>query len=226
MKSLWYKFVIALLSCGLFGLSGSYSYAETLNVTVTDSSGKPVKEATVSAYAKGTQNTLPIISKKPVIVDQVDKEFISHVTVVQTGTTVSFPNHDQIRHHVYSFSPAKTFEIPLYKGIPTESIVFEQEGVVALGCNIHDWMSAYIRVVDSPYFAVTDKRGLATITLPDGEYELRYWHPESEQQPSDSTQLFTMSVGQSTSVVVEMSIKPTVSSRRARLSTFNRGRYR
>ena len=138
-------------------------YAEKLEVTLTDQSGNPVVDSVVSAYLQSQTGHAPIKSGKTVIIDQVDKEFINHVTPVQTGTKISFPNHDQIRHHVYSFSYAKNFEIPLYKGIPVDPITFDQAGVVVLGCNIHDQMSAYIVVVDSPYFAQTD--GLSTTTI-------------------------------------------------------------
>ena len=72
------------------------------------------------------------------------------------------------------FHSAKTFEIPLYKGLPADPIVFQQEGVVTLGCNIHDWMSAYIVVINSPYFATTDEQGQTSLTLPVGDYELRF----------------------------------------------------
>ena len=87
------------------------------------------------------------------IIDQRDKQFIPYVTALQVGTSVWFANTDKIRHHVYSFSPAKKFELPLYAGVPAEPVVFDQPGFVTLGCNIHDWMIAYVAVLTTPYFA-------------------------------------------------------------------------
>ena len=93
------------------------------------------------------------------MVDQVDKTFVPDFCPIVVGTAVRFPNHDQIHHHVYSFSPAKTFELPLYKGEGADPVVFDKVGAVRIGCNIHDWMSGIILVLPSPHFAVTDSSG-------------------------------------------------------------------
>ena len=115
------------------------------------------------------------------MVDQVDKEFTPKVTAVLVGTSVTFPNHDDVRHQVYSFSPAKRFELPLYAGVPAGPVVFDKPGVVVLGCNIHDWMVGYIYVSESPYFAKTGKDGKAMIAeLPPRTYAVRVWHPRLE----------------------------------------------
>jgi hypothetical protein len=103
---------------------------------------------------------------------------VPYVTVIQTGTTVTFPNRDPILHHVYSFSPAKPFEIKLYTGKSPVEVVFDKPGVVTLGCNIHDWMIGYIAVVPTPWFAKTDAAGTAIIRdLPPGAYDIQAWHP-------------------------------------------------
>ena len=116
-------------------------------------------------------------------IDQVDEQFSPRVKVVQSGASIFFPNQDQIRHHVYSFSAAKQFDIPLYSGTPSEPIQFDQPGLVVLGCNIHDQMRGYILVSDSPFFAVSDAEGSLTIAVSNpGNYELSLWHPEQEQQ--------------------------------------------
>ena len=88
------------------------------------------------------------------------------VTVVQAGTKVVFPNRDTVQHHVYSLSKPKKFELPLYNPGQKESLVFESAGLVTLGCNIHDWMIAYLLVVPTPWFAKTDEQGLTTATAP------------------------------------------------------------
>ncbi len=115
---------------------------------------------------------------KGVEVAQENKKFLPDVLAVTTGTEVLFPNHDAVRHHVYSFSPAKKFELKLYKGTPSTPVLFDQPGVVVLGCNIHDLMVGWLLVVETPYFAKTDALGRASFAdVPPGSYQLRTWHP-------------------------------------------------
>ena len=97
---------------------------------------------------------------------------------VHTGTAVSFPNSDNIRHHVYSFSPAKRFELRLYQA-RRRPVVFDKPGVVVLGCNIHDWMLGYVYITDDPFFAVSDDAGRLALDLPPGRYTASLWHPRS-----------------------------------------------
>ena len=107
------------------------------------------------------------------MVDQVDKEFVPKVQAILVGTAVTFPNRDSVRHQVYSFSPARRFELPLYTGVP-QAVTFDKPGVVILGCNIHDWMVGYIYVSESPYFAKTDAQGKAVLSdLPPRAYVVR-----------------------------------------------------
>lgn len=97
---------------------------------------------------------------------------------IAVGTTVRFPNLDRMRHHVYSFSPTHTFEIRLYSGEQIPQVKFDTPGIVAIGCNIHDWMQGYIYVTDAPFFATTDAAGTATVRgLPNGDFRLAVWHP-------------------------------------------------
>jgi len=110
--------------------------------------------------------------------DQLNREFRPRALAIEQGGKVRFLNNDDVRHHVYSFSSAKRFELPLYKGIPPEDIQFEEAGEVVLGCNIHDWMVGWVHVMDTPYFAFADEDGKLKIELPEGEYEMRIWHPE------------------------------------------------
>ena len=148
----------------------------TLEITVKDAGGAPVEDAVVWAMPKPGPAPL---RKRDAAIAQRDKAFAPLVTVVQTGTAVHFPNQDPIRHHVYSFSTPKTFEIKLYAGTPVAPVVFDKPGEVVLGCNIHDHMIAYVYVVDSPWFAKTAKDGQAKLDgLPAGEYDLymaHYW---------------------------------------------------
>lgn len=150
--------------------------AADLEARFVDEKGKPVVDAVISAYPLASQ-TLPAPSSAVLELEQINKEFKPHVTVVQLGGKVSFPNRDGVAHHVYSFSEAKKFELPLYTGLP-EPMVFDRAGVVTLGCNIHDWMKGYILVVDTPFFALSNAEGRARLAgLPEGPWRLEVWHP-------------------------------------------------
>ncbi len=153
-----------------------------------DLAGAPVEHAVVTLYPEGAPAAAPAAVRKrgaPTgIMDQRNRQFIPHVLPVQRGTAVTFPNSDNMRHHVYSFSPAKRFELKLYSGLPPQPIVFGEAGEVVLGCNIHDQMIGYIYVVDSPFFAATEGRGTARIAaLPPGAYRVEIWHPHGVATP-------------------------------------------
>lgn len=148
-------------------------HAATIDVEIRDNAGAPLPDAVVVAYPRGAA----ALVRRPAQVEQIDKAFVPLVTVVQTGTAVQFPNRDPIRHHVYSFSPAKPFELKLYSGTPAAPVVFDKPGEVVLGCNIHDGMIAYIYVVDSPFFVKTNKDGKGRIeNVAAGDYEVKVWH--------------------------------------------------
>ncbi len=166
----------------LFLLLAPLARAATISVTVRDARGGAVSDAVVYAVPEGRE--LPL-QKKTAIMDQKNRMFVPHVLPVQTGTSVRFPNSDDIRHQVYSFSSAKQFQIPLYKGTPANPVVFDRSGVVTLGCSIHDRMTAYVVVVDTPYFATTDKKGRGAIaSVGAGKYSLRVWYPEMPAEPA------------------------------------------
>jgi plastocyanin len=149
--------------------------AASLNVSVKDDKGNPVADAVVYAMPKAKPAPAPV--KREAAVEQKDKTFIPLVTAIQVGTPVNFPNHDVVRHHVYSFSAPKPFEIKLYVGTPVAPIVFDKPGEVVLGCNIHDHMLAYIYVVDTPWFAKTGASGTASVDdVPAGDYDIEIWH--------------------------------------------------
>lgn len=112
-------------------------------------------------------------------VDQVGKRFVPALSAITTGDAVSFPNSDDIRHHVYSFSPAKTFELPLYRGVPSEPVHFGQAGHVVLGCNIHDRMTAHIYVLDTPWHGTTVAGTHTFEHLSPGRYRLAVYHPRA-----------------------------------------------
>lgn len=150
--------------------------AATLVVDVRNARGQAVRDAVVYAVPDG--RAVPPANKTAVM-DQKNRTFIPHVLPIQTGTAVKFPNSDDIRHQVYSFSSAKTFQLPLYTGTPSSPIVFDKPGVATLGCNIHDRMSAYIVVVATPHFAATPAKGqIELANLAAGKYTVHVWHSE------------------------------------------------
>ncbi|HJR71506.1 MAG TPA: methylamine utilization protein [Gammaproteobacteria bacterium] len=165
--------------------------AGTLEVAVADGEGKPIERVAVHATAIGG-SPLPARAATATM-DQHDERFVPHVLVVQTGTSVLFPNNDDVSHHVYSFSPAKSFELGLYKGQVHPPIAFDEPGVVVLGCNIHDGMLGYILVVDTPYFALTNEEGIAVVEgVPDGAYDAEVWTPRVRQSDLPAAQRLTI----------------------------------
>lgn len=150
--------------------------AGTVQVDVSDVAGKPLADAVVfldSAEARKLVKPLAGVEMA-----QEKRQFVPGVLVVPVGTEVLFPNRDSVRHHVYSFSPAKKFELKLYSGTPSNPVLFDKSGVVTLGCNIHDQMVGWVLVVDTPYYARTPAAtGKAQLdNVPPGTYTLRTWH--------------------------------------------------
>lgn len=145
--------------------------------------------------------------------DQVHKAFVPTLLPIIIGTEVRFPNFDQIHHHVYSFSDAKSFELPLYKGEEAPPVLFDKIGVVKVGCNIHDWMSGTILVLPTPYYAVTDETGRFVLRdLPSGTYPLAAWYELSRVTVEDTIQ--QVQVDESAPVVTfTLSLKKSTRSR-------------
>ena len=156
-------------------LATSATLAATLTVQVSDGTGAPLVDVVVVAAPDGG-GAMPRVMK-PGEIEQRGLKFMPLVSVVQTGSSVSFPNYDKVKHHIYSFSPAKKFDQKLYSGVAAAPQVFDKAGIVVLGCNIHDRMVSYIKVVDSPYFAKSGADGVARIEVPgNGKYTVSAWH--------------------------------------------------
>ncbi|KQU76791.1 MULTISPECIES: hypothetical protein [unclassified Rhizobacter] len=151
------------------------AHGAAVNVAVTDPAGRALVDAVVMLEpVSGKAAVKPMAG---IEISQSKRQFHPSLTVVTVGTPVTFPNFDTVRHHVYSFSPVKTFELKLYAGVPSAPVVFDQPGAAVLGCNIHDRMSAWVVVVDTPYFARTGADGRARVEgVPPGSYRLRGWH--------------------------------------------------
>jgi len=162
--------------------------AGSVTVTVRDSNGVPVPD--VAAYATWPGSDSMPASSRAAMMDQRDTRFVPHILVVQKGSAVEFPNSDVVAHHVYSFSKPNDFVLPLYKGDPHDPVTFRHDGVVTLGCNIHDHMLGYIVVVSTPAFGKTDANGRVELRLPEGVdgTEVTIWSPRFRDDAGDLTQ--------------------------------------
>ncbi|MEK6347703.1 MAG: methylamine utilization protein [Burkholderia sp.] len=165
---------IGAAACWL-ALHAAAASAASIEVNVVDQSGAPLADAVV--YATPSNGKLPPARPANAVIDQYKRQFVPLVSVVQSGTSVKFPNRDNFEHDVYSFSPAKKFELHLYHSTPSSPVVFDKPGLVVMGCNIHDSMVGYLMVVDTPWFAKTDASGHATLDkLPPDDYTVTAWH--------------------------------------------------
>ena len=164
----------ALLS-GLLLCTALPALAAKLQVQLQDGAGRPLSEAVVFLESREAQAAVKPLQGAEIA--QVNKQFDPQVRVVTVGTAVSFPNHDTVRHQVYSFSPTKTFELKLYAGTTANPVVFDKPGIAVLGCNIHDKMVAWVVVVETPYFGRSGPDGKFQLdNVPPGNYHLRIWH--------------------------------------------------
>lgn len=162
-----------LLLMFLWGLS-CQACADTF--FITDQNGQPVKDAVIEFTGLDAASLVPR-QKQTAVMDQINKRFLPELLVIRANDDVNFPNSDNIRHHVYSFSPAKPFELKLYSGQPNAPLLFEQPGIVVLGCNIHDSMVGYIYVAETEFVEVTDDKGLVSIDSNLVYKSLKVWHP-------------------------------------------------
>ncbi|MCZ4314349.1 methylamine utilization protein [Comamonadaceae bacterium G21597-S1] len=154
----------------------SQALAAGVQIEVQDGGGKPLADAVV--FLQSREARALVRPAQGAEIAQKAKVFDPAVLVVPVGTPVAFPNRDTVRHHVYSFSPAKSFELKLYSGVPANPVLFDKTGIAVLGCNIHDAMTAWVVVVDTPYYGRSMAGGTVTMTdVPPGNYRLRVWHP-------------------------------------------------
>ncbi len=165
------KFIIVLAALPLLG------QAEPLQVRVMDVEGKPVGNVVV--YLQNHETAAMPLPHHNHEIEQTDKKFAPYVSVVRQQEEIAFTNHDDITHHVYSFNAPARFDFRLQPGESSDVADFAEPGVIAMGCNIHDWMSGYVMVVDTPFYTLTDDEGLATFAdVPPNAYHLVAWHPQ------------------------------------------------
>jgi plastocyanin len=173
MKIHWLAFIVIFCSCITVQANTQ------LTVEIKNQQGQPLAGAVLALVAQGDKN----FTQQNAIIDQKHNEFVPDLLVVRTNTMIRFPNSDDVRHHVYSFSPAKKFELRLYHGKTAEPILFDKPGKVVLGCNIHDSMKAHIYVLDTDYYQVSNNTGKVEFSnIPTGNYQLQIFHPQMEQE--------------------------------------------
>jgi plastocyanin len=210
--------IVRVLLAAYATLWAALAGAGELHALITDQNGQAIEDAVVLAKPVDDRNA---VLARPVRneMDQIDKEYVPHVKVVMVGSKVYFPNKDNIRHHVYSFSPPKVFELKLYSGTSAPPVLFDKAGPVTLGCNIHDWMLGYIYVADTPFFGKSAKDGKIVIAdLPEGEYSLRVWHPDMKGSEEATVRKVKLEAAQTVNMEWQLSLKPVFRIPRASVS--------
>ncbi|HEY2590329.1 MAG TPA: hypothetical protein VGI35_01955 [Steroidobacteraceae bacterium] len=197
--------LLAALACGVAALlaPASGAFAGTLTVTVLRHDGKPLPGAVVMVRSldAAAKPSAPVHA----VMDQLDLMFTPDLLVIPVGSTVEFPNSDRTRHEVYSFSPARSFQLPLYNGKPYPPVRFDKPGLVTLGCNIHDFMIAYIMVTDATFYGMTSASGAWSASgVPPGQYRVEIWHP---RLASDDSSEHTLSVGAAGPAAIEIRLE-------------------
>jgi plastocyanin len=174
---------------GLFACTGLAAEAATLQFTVTGADGRPAADTVVLVQPTAAWPVQPL--PEPAVVVQKDTRFLPYVTVVPVGGTVRFVNRDSFDHHLRSqpggplgsIAPAKQFEFRLGRArgnVETSAdLKLDVAGTVLIGCHIHNSMRGHLFITNTPWFAVTDDNGVATVSgLPDGQADVRVWHPD------------------------------------------------
>jgi len=187
-------------------LLAARAQAGSIAVQVQDAAGKVLPDTVIYAESEAPASARPGTAE----IEQRGLKFIPLVTVVQTGTTIHFPNNDKVRHHIYSFSPAHKFDQKLYSGQSASPQVFDKAGTVVLGCNIHDKMLAFVKVVDTPYFAKTDGSGNARIELAPGKYTVKAWHYNAAGGQAVEQAMVVKPGDAPTTAVFRVTLKPPV----------------
>lgn len=207
------RLIAAIITIGAACAPVAFGAAASIRVEIKDPKGAPIADAVASLVPLDAAPTLTPPAE-PVVVTQSGEEFDPFVTAIMVGTRILFPNEDKVQHHVFSQSKAKRFEIPLYrKGSAETPVLFDQPGVVALGCNIHDWMLAYVVVLPTPYFAKSGTDGLVPLaSVPPGRYRLDVWHPRIAAMV---TRDVTVGASDQATQVISVMLKPDRRIRRA-----------
>jgi plastocyanin len=204
----WRLCVAAMAFMAVAIAAAAPSLAAAITATVTDEAGRPLPDAVVSVVAAGSAQIRPSTLLATAEIDQRDEMFVPSVVVIQSGGSVIFRNSDRTRHHIYSFSPIRQFEFVQKPDDLSPSVSFDVPGVAAIGCNIHDFMIAYVYVTNAPRAAVTDSRGRVEITdLPAGTFTATVWHPRLRPKAVPPSQPVTLE-SSSTTLAITISVLP------------------
>src|SRR5580700_4788576 len=176
--------------------------AAVLVINVQTAAGLPLAGAVVTV--RPLDGPPRRLSPLHAVMDQVNRAFAPDLLVIPVGSTVEFPNSDAVSHQIYSFSAAKRFQLPLYRGKPYPPVHFEQTGIVTLGCNIHDEMLAYLVITDAAYFGRTDPKGAWSADLPRGRYQITIWHPRTRESEADLQRELTIGDGDRADLTVRL----------------------
>ena len=180
--------LVAFLAACAAGLGAR---AATLVIHVQSPDGRAL--AGVVVTARPLEDPARHAAAQRAVMDQVNRAFEPDLLVIPVGSTIEFPNSDAVSHQIYSFSPAKRFQLPLYRGKPYPPVLFDQPGIVTLGCNIHDEMLAYVLVTDAPYFGRTDTSGAWSADVTRGHYRVVIWPPRLRDADADLQRDLTVS---------------------------------
>jgi plastocyanin len=187
----------------LGALAASALAAATLvvNVQTPDGHALPGAVVTVRSLDAPGRHATPVRA----VMDQVNHSFAPDLLVIPVGSTVEFPNSDSVSHQIYSFSPAKRFQLPLYRGKPYPPVHFDQPGVITLGCNIHDEMLAYLLVTDAAWYGRTNPGGSFSADVPRGHYRVALWHPRLRDEETDLARELTVAEGDRAELTLRLS---------------------
>jgi len=191
----------ALLSLLAAPLATAGAATLVVNVETADGRGLAGAVVTVRALDGAPRHAAPLHA----VMDQIDRAFAPDLLVIPVGSTVEFPNSDSVSHQIYSFSPAKRFQLPLYRGKPYPPVRFDQPGVVTLGCNIHDQMLAYLLVTDAPWYGRTNAAGAWSAEVPRGRYRVALWHPRLRDSDADLERELTVGDSDRADLTVRLS---------------------
>lgn len=185
---------IVRLIASLAPLAAFAANAAGLDVRIVDQHGTAVADAVVTVVPRdAAPAAVPGHKPETKIIDQKNLTFVPYIEVFRPGDSVVFRNSDNTRHHVYSFSPVKAFEFVLKPGESSAPLALDKSGVVAVGCNIHDRMIAYLYISDAPWIAHSGAAGKVGFdALPAGAYEVRVWHPRLRPNKPDLAQTATV----------------------------------
>jgi plastocyanin len=191
--------LLLVFICLFFNIQAS---ALTIKIKVLDPSKSEIKGLIVYLTAEN-QTSASSLVKQPLVISQNNKKFIPYLAVLQKGQAINFKNQDDVTHHIYSVSGENRFDFKIKAGEEKRNNTIESVGEVAMGCNIHDWMSGYALVVDTPYFSKTDVAGTVVFEeIPAGHYKLTVWHPQLETKNNEFTKAIEVQSNKSFTIIL------------------------